>query len=98
MGKADRNPTAVRARLGKTLLHGIVGWAALIGLVASFLSARIQSAQSYRDPLPLLTVRLTPAEIRAWKSFPMYSREVPILEYHGVSGPPTSLSISRGTS
>lgn len=95
MGKAGRSPAAVRATLGKTVLHGIVGWGVLVALVASFLAARIQSAQSYRTPLPDQTATLSAAELHAWKSFPMYRREVPILEYHGVSGPPTSLSISR---
>ena len=56
MVKSGRSPAAVRARLGKTVLQGLVGWGVLIGLVASFLSARIQSAQSYRDPMPLMTV------------------------------------------
>ena len=67
----------------------------LVSLVASFFAARIHSAQSYRDPMPDLTVSLTRTQVRAWKSFPMYTRTVPILEYHGVSGPPNSLTISR---
>src|SRR6266567_496891 len=95
MGKAGRSPAAVRASLRRTALHGIVGWAVLVSLVASFFAARIHSAQSYRDPMPDLTVSLTHAQARAWKSFPMYTRTVPVLEYHGVSGPPNSLTISR---
>jgi peptidoglycan/xylan/chitin deacetylase (PgdA/CDA1 family) len=85
----------VRAGLGKTVLHGVIGWAVLIGLVAGFLSARLHSAQSYRDPLPPMTVHLSGAQVRQWKTMPMYRRAVPVLEYHGIAGPPTYLTISR---
>ena len=95
MGKAGRSPAAIRASLGRTALHGIVGWGVLVSVVASFFAARIQSAQSYRDPMPDLTVSLTREQMHAWESFPMYTRTVPVLEYHGVSGPPNSLTISR---
>jgi len=96
MGKAGgRSSASMRAGLGKTVLHGLVGWGVLTAMVASFLSARIHSAESYRDPRPPFSVRLTKAQARPWRSFPMYTRAVPVLEYHGISGPPTYLTISR---
>jgi len=93
--KGGGPPASVRTSLGKTVLQGVMGWGVLTALVASFLSARIHSAESYRDPLPPFVFRLSAAQAAPWKSFPMYRRAVPVLEYHGISGPPSYLTISR---
>ncbi|HUJ06456.1 MAG TPA: polysaccharide deacetylase family protein [Streptosporangiaceae bacterium] len=95
MRRSGAGSSTVRASLSKTALHGLVGWGVLIGVVASFLSVRVHSALSYRDPLPPLVVHLSAEQMRSWKTMPMYTRAVPVLEYHGISGPPSYLTISR---
>lgn len=84
----------VRASLGKTFIHGLLGWGALVGMVWGSLLIRPHEAPAL-PPLPLLTAHLPPSELHVWKSFPEYRRAVPVLVYHGIGGKASSITTSR---
>jgi Polysaccharide deacetylase len=84
----------VRAGIGRTLLHGLLGWGALAGLVTCLLISR-PDVNKALPPLPFLTVHLTAGQSQSWKTFPRFKRQVPVLVYHSVGGKASDITTSR---
>src|ERR1700719_1919265 len=84
-----------RASIGRSLMHGLVGWGCLMGIAAGILVTRLHTAEANRAPLPPVTVGLSAAQHREWASFPDYHKMVPVLMYHGIGGKASYLTVSR---
>lgn len=84
----------VRAGIGKTLLHGLVGWGVLAGLVAALLHPP-PPVNKVLTPLPFLTVHLTARQYQSWKTFPRFNDQVPVLVYHSVGGRASDITTPR---
>ena len=87
--------TRERTGMWGSLMHGLVGWGAFIGIVGGILLIRLHVAQTGRALLPSLPATISAEQQRAWKSFPSYRNVVPVLVYHSVGGPPSYLTVSR---